>query len=96
MSDFVEYKHKGVWQHFLREKGGTKLRNRLHDKTRTLCFLRVTCVREGTCMLAEDYFRRLPSRSSGSTLELNACYIGLACLLTIELTLTLITFGLIR
>jgi len=59
MADFVEYKNEGVWQHFLREKDGTKLRNRPHDKTLdTLCFLRATCecVREGTCMLAEDYF----------------------------------------
>jgi len=22
MADFVEYKNEGVWQHFLREKGG--------------------------------------------------------------------------
>jgi len=27
MADFVEYKNEGVWQHFIREKGGTKLRN---------------------------------------------------------------------
>jgi len=71
MADVVEYKNEGVWQHFLREKGGTKLCN--HDKTLdTLCFLRVTCecVQDGTCTLAEDYFRRPPSRSSGSTLSL--------------------------
>jgi len=29
MADFVEYKNKGIWQHFLREKGGQSAQSEL-------------------------------------------------------------------
>jgi len=46
MADFVDYKNEGVWQHLLRQKGGTKLRNRPHDKTHSAFFVQHVSVYE--------------------------------------------------
>jgi len=90
MADFVEYKNEGVWQHFLREKGATKLRNCLHDKTHSAFFVQHMSVYEKVLVR----LLKITCEDRHLAVVEVLCYI--ACLLTIELTLTLITFGMIR